>query len=286
MKKSLSFLFVLIHFCFSYAQTSIWEISKNGNTLYLGGSVHILRATDYPLPPEYANVYKKAETLVFETDIKKLEDPVFAQKLMMGAMYTDERTLQSVLSAKTYQELETECKKVELPIANLSKFKPSMVVLLITVTKMKQLGINEDGVDKYFYNKAIKNHKKTIGLETAEKQLTLLTNMGSGNEEEFVKHSLKDFKKLDKELSSLIGAWKNGNAKEMNKELKEMKTQFPELYKSMLVERNQNWLAQIEEMLTNEIIEFVLVGTLHLHGTDGLLTLLKKEGYEVQQVYL
>jgi uncharacterized protein YbaP (TraB family) len=32
------------------SKSSVWEISKDGKTLFLGGSIHLLREQDLPLP--------------------------------------------------------------------------------------------------------------------------------------------------------------------------------------------------------------------------------------------
>jgi uncharacterized protein YbaP (TraB family) len=268
----------------SFGQTSIWEIKGNGNTLYLGGSVHILRASDYPLPVEFDSAYNKAATIVFETDISKLEDPAIAQSMLSKGMYHDERTLKSVLDTKVYEDLAKACKEANIPIENLSKFKPSVVVLLLTVTKIKSLGISEEGVDKHFFTKAVADGKKTFGLESVETQIDLLTSMGDGNENALVKHSLKEFHKMEKQLTSLISSWKKGDSKLMVKELEEMKKEYPTLYTAMLVNRNNAWMPQIEVFLTDKTVEFIIVGSLHLHGQDGLLALLKAKGYTVKQM--
>ena len=286
MKRIFTALVFIIASTLTFSQTSIWKVSKGGNTVYLGGSIHLLRASDYPLPAEFDTIYKRASKLVFETDIAKLEDPATAQKMLSQGMYKDGKTLKNVLNTKVYQDLEKACNEVNLPIANLNQFKPSMVVLILTITKIKSLGVSEEGVDQYFFLKALADDKKTIGLEPFETQIKLLTTMGDGNENEFVKHSLNEFHKMGKQMTSLITSWKTGDTKTMIKELEEMKTEYPALYVSMLINRNNAWLPQIEGFLTDKEVEFIIVGSLHLHGNDGLLTLLRDKGYQVKQVQI
>ena len=59
---------------------------------------------------------------------------------------------------------------------------------------------------------------------------------------------------------------------------------FPDIYQSLLVDRNNNWLPQIEAMFDSKDTEFVLVGALHLVGKDGLLQRLEAAGYKVTQL--
>lgn len=286
MKKISALLLTLFLTSLSFAQTSIWEVSKNGNTLYLGGSIHLLRTSDYPLPAEFDSVYNKATQLVFETDIAKLNDPAVGQSMLMKGMYHDGRTLKSVLTPQVYTKLAAACKEVNMPIENMAQFKPSLAILLLTITKIKQLGIDAEGVDQHFFNQAKKDKKTTGKLESVESQLKLLTTMGDGNEDNFVTHSLEEFEKMDKQFEDLISSWKIGDSKTMIKELAEMKKEYPALYMSMLVDRNNAWIPQIEKFLTDKPVEFIIVGSLHLHGNDGLLTLLKNKGYLIKQVQL
>mgnify|MGYP001415718654 CR=1 FL=1 len=67
-------------------------------------------------------------------------------------------------------------------------------------------------------------------------------------------------------------------------EVKEMKNEAPELYNSLLRQRNLNWIPQIDQMLRDNGTEFVLVGAAHLVGDEGLLKLLEAKGYQVTQL--
>ncbi len=287
MKKLLLILasstFLLNH---SFSQTSLWKVEGKGNTLYLGGSVHILRPGDYPLPQEYDVAFGKAEAIVLEADIEKLEDPAMAQSLLAKGMYQGENNLQNALSEEVYEKLKAQCSSLSIPIEHLSQFKPSLVVLTLTVMKMQKMGISADGIDKHYYVKSKAENKEVLFLETAEEQIDLIVNMGKGNEDDFVLKSLKDFENMEKDLIDLIASWRNGSSKVMKKELKEMKKEFPEIYQSLLVDRNNKWMPKIDHYLSDEQIEFIIVGSLHLHGSDGVLKKLKDKGYSVKQLKL
>ena len=115
--------------CFS--QTSIWKVSKNGNELYLGGSVHILRPGDFPLPVEYDSAFENAEKIVFEADIAKIENPETGQLIMSKGMLEESRTLKEVLSEEVYNELEKAASQLSLPLDNMARLKPSMIFTLL-----------------------------------------------------------------------------------------------------------------------------------------------------------
>ncbi|MDW7692802.1 TraB/GumN family protein [Flammeovirgaceae bacterium SG7u.111] len=268
----------------SVAQTSVWKVEKEGKVMYIGGTVHILRAEDFPLPTEFDVAYAKAETLIFETDMDKLNDPRVGQAMMAKAMYTDKRTLKSVLSEKVYNDLEVACTKLQLPFANLQKLKPSMVVLTMSVMQMKSLGLTSEGVDMHYFKKAKEEGKSLDYLETVDQQLDMLLSMGEGYEDGYVKYSLKELDKMEKELLKMIDSWKTGKEKSMIAQINDMEKMYPQLYKTLLLDRNSAWIPKLESYLESDEVEYVLVGTLHLHGKVGILSMLEGKGYNVTQL--
>lgn len=266
------------------AQTSVWRVSSSENEIYLAGSVHLLKESDYPLPQEFDVAFEKSDKVVFETDIDKLNDPQIAQVLLSKAMIPDNKTLKDILSEDVYKKLEEESSKLSIPLASLSRLKPSMVIVTMTGIKMQQMSITADGVDQHFHKRA-KELGKVLGfLETVEEQLDVLTSMGDGNEDSFVSYSLEDMDEMESAMDELTGSWRNGSSDLMTNQLTEMKIEYPEIYKSIMVNRNNNWMPQIVDFLEDKPTEFVIVGALHLHGSDGLLAMLKAKGYQVEQL--
>lgn len=283
--NKLVIIFLINLFCLlnGFAQTSIWKVSKNGKTLYLGGSIHLLRESDYPLPKEYDSAFSKSDKIVFETDIEKLEDPTFAQSIMAEGTFKEGKNITDVLTKKTYEKLKKECAKVSLPLDLMTKFKPSIILMTLTVMKYQQMGLLAEGIDKHYHVKGKEANKSFDFLETVDEQKEVLLKMGEGNENNYVKHSLKSFDDVEKHVLNMITDWRAGKSQILDKQLKETKTEFPTVYQSLLVQRNNNWMPKIEQYLTTKEVEFVIVGVLHLHGKEGLLALLKGKGYTVEQ---
>jgi len=285
MKKTCFYLALLSLMAIqTFAQSSVWKVSYNGNTVFVGGTIHLLRNQDFPLPEAFNSAYEEAQILVFETDISKLETPEFQQKLMANAMYPGDSSLSDVLTEETAALLEKQCNDLGLSYAQMQKLRPSMIILTIIAMHYQKLGINSPGVDAHFHRKAQKDAKEVLSLESIQQQIDLITKMGSGNEDKFVGHSLEDLQRVERELTALISAWREGDTKQNEKQLKEMKRNYPDLYVDLLIKRNEAWLPQIESYFDTEAIEYVLVGNLHLHGKDGILHQLQKRGYGMVQV--
>lgn len=268
------------------AQSSVWKISNGENSLYLGGTSHILRSQDYPLPPEFEYAYKSSEKIVFEVEPSILNNPQTLTSMMQASVYTDGTTLESILNQTTYQNLKAQSLTLGIPIQALNTYKPGMVASILTIAALSKYGITEEGVEIYFEKKAIADNKKIASLETVAFQINLLTNAGTGYESEFIHYSLKDIDRVESLYREMIAGWKNGDLKKLDELLIVEMQAFPQLYSDFIVSRNHNWIPQIETMLTTPQIEFVLFGVGHAPGKDGIIQLLLNKGYKVQQIRL
>lgn len=279
-------VFLLVLFVVSLqavASTSLWKISKPGSHLFIGGTVHVLSAADYPLPDEFEQAYRQASELVFETDIAAVASIEFQQKMMAAMIYTDGQTLRSELKPGTYRELEQYCQSAQFPLDSIQSLKPGMASLLLTVYELSRLGMAESGVDTYFHQKALVDGKALGQLETAQQQLEFIVAMGAGQEDDLILSTIRDMRELPVMMAQLKTAWREGDkAALVRLGIEPMQMEFPSIYKSLLVDRNRAWLPQIDAMLESPDTELVLVGALHLVGEDGLLAELARKGYTVQ----
>ena len=269
----------------AWADTSVWVITSGNNTVYLGGTVHLLRPTDYPLPEEYEQAYQASSEIYFETDISAMTDFSVQAQMLQQLSYDDGSTLKTVLNTEAYTALSAYTDKLGLPLMMLEKFKPGMVVSTLQLLEFQKMGFTPQGVDNYFNTRAIADAKTLGQLESIEQQIGFLAAMGEGNESEFILLSLRDLEEIEAVMEEMIRAWREGdNDKLAEMFIADMKAEAPELYDSLLLQRNLNWIPQIESMLRDADTEFVLVGAAHLVGDQGLLDLLSRKGFQVKQL--
>ena len=267
------------------AQSSVWVATSGEEKVYLGGTVHLLRPTDYPLPAPFETAYAASDKLYFETDIAGLNDFAVQARMLQELTYSDERTLQTILSPEAYNSLAAYAGQAGLPLQMMEKFKPGLLVSMLQVIEFQKLGFTPQGVDAYFNGRAMGDGKPVGELEPIDAQIGFIANMGEGNESEFIMLSLADMKEISVSMEQMVSAWRSGdNGQLAELFVDDMKEQHPPLYKSLLLDRNNNWMPIIEGMFKEEGTEFVLVGAAHLVGEDGLLSLLEKKGYEISRV--
>lgn len=267
------------------AESSVWKAQKGKSVLYLGGTCHVLRQSDYPLPPEFEKAYRASQVIVFETDIDKLSDPYVQQKMLSRGVYPDGSTIDMHLSSMTLAKLNAYCDSNGIPLQALSHFKPSMLMVALALVELRKLGVTEKGVDTFFYQRAKKDKKVIERFETVDEQLDYILSMGDGNEDDFVTYSLHDIDNVKQMFESLASAWRKGDAAKVDEVMAgEMRTHEPRLYQKLIVDRNRNWLPSIEKYATSRRTGFILVGVGHLVGPEGIIETLKKKGYKVEQM--
>ncbi|MDT8428680.1 MAG: TraB/GumN family protein, partial [Pseudomonadales bacterium] len=267
--------------------TSVWEVSSAEHQLFLGGTIHLLRAADFPLPEQFEIAYEAADKIYFETDINAMNDLGFQAQMLQTLTYQDERTLQSVLNEEAYLALNQYAAKSGLPLAMMQKFKPGLLIATLSVLEVQKLGFTPEGVDMHFASRVAADGKPMGELESLDTQLSYLAAMGEGNESEFVLVSLADFEQTAEMMEQMVTAWRAGDDEALSRYfVNDLKSRSPEVYQSLLVDRNENWRHLIEAMLETPERELVLVGAAHLLGDDGLLAMLSAGGYEVRQLPL
>jgi uncharacterized protein YbaP (TraB family) len=278
-------LFLFLFFCLPvFSQSSVWVIEKNNSKIYLGGSVHVLRDADYPLPKEFDIAFNDSEILVLETNLDDTSKQKMGKELIGLTLYPNNKTLQTELSKDVYEELSAFCKARNIPLERFHGYKPIMIILTLLRVTLHEIGASSTGVDKYYNNKAVELEKTVLGLESYDEQLHLMAGMGRENYNSFVRYSLKDFNDTGEKFEALISDWRSGESSMMIEQINDYKLYFPVLYNSLMVERNKKWIPQIESYFNSKETEFVLFGAMHLYGEDGVLQLLENKGYTIRQL--
>lgn len=268
------------------AQSAVWQVSNEQHQLFIGGTVHLLPASEFPLPAEFDKAYQQAEKLVFEVDMSKMLDPSIGPMMLGYAMYQDGRTLNSVLSPESYQRLQQAAAELGVDTNALAPFKPDFVLIQMLQLKLQQLGMAGEGVDMHFFTKGAQDNKSKAFLETIEQQFALLFSISDGYEDDWVAQNLDQLDDTEQFMQQTLTAWRSGDREALTELVSEMHdTEVGQrFYQRLLTERNQDWVEQIDAMLQTPQVEFVLVGALHLAGPDNVLDLLKARGYQVRQL--
>jgi uncharacterized protein YbaP (TraB family) len=263
----------------------LWKISSKTNTVYLLGSVHVLKQDAYPLDKSIEKAYENSPRLFFEVNLDEVDTQRLQQLTVAKGVYNDGRTLKDDLSTQAYEIAKKRLMDQGLNIEKFGQFKPWLLAMSIEVNELQRLGFDPSrGVDKYFYEKAKQDKKKIDGFETAEYQLSLLGDMPAGMQEAMLLQTMKDIDDVQKEFNVIIEAWNSGNAEALDTVLLKSFRDFPDVYQRLITDRNNNWIPKIESLIGQKENAMIILGTAHLVGKDGILAALKREGYQVEQL--
>ena len=267
------------------AESSVWVVTSPTSTVYLAGSYHILRSSDYPLPPEFEAAYGQSAKIVFEVPPGEMEKPEVQARLARMAVYEDGSTLQQHLTPRAYGKVEAFCRERGYPLIQFHSLRPWMLAMTLMILEMQRLGLQPTGgVDKFFDNKARQDGKAIEGLETVDEQIEFVTLLDRGMDDELLIQTVWELQQLSAKLAAFVNAWKTGDERSLEELLLNELKNHPRLYRVLIVERNQRWLKRIEGYLTQPARVMVIVGAGHMPGPDGLLEALRKGGYKVAKL--
>ena len=263
----------------------MWRLDGDVNSVWLLGSVHLLRADDHPLPSLIQEAYNEAETLIMEMDMDDI-DPVEAQSLLteLGLIH-DGRTLRDLMGPEQYAKAEAFANRADIPLSMLAKSEPWLAAITVEQMMLSRIGFNPlFGIENHLAEKAAADGKEILGLETIRQQFQFLDNMSLESQRSLLLQSLEESIEIEKIMDELIDAWRYGDIAFMKDNMLDDMQEYPELYATIVVDRNRNWVEQIVDLLGDKDDYLVIIGALHLIGDDGLPALLAERGYEPVQL--
>lgn len=264
----------------------LWKItSREGRTLYLVGSVHLLSPDYYPLAPAFDEAFAASDLLVEELDMGEMLDPLGQMKMLSRGRLPAGQSLDQQLSPETLALVGRALNGMGLPFEPLKQFKAWMLAITMQATAWEKAGFDQKlGLDLHFYELARAQGKPVQGLETIDFQLSRFDGMSHQVQERLLVETIKELDSTKETFTKMADAWRTGDVATVEQQvLSELQTE-PEMYNRLLVERNRIWLPKIAALLSRPQPSFVVVGAAHLVGKDGLLEGLRALGYTVTQL--
>jgi uncharacterized protein len=259
----------------------VWKVSgPSGGTLYLGGSIHALKGSDYPLPAAYVRAFDASSRLVFEIDPRdaKEEGRIFQKT----GQYSTGDSLKKHVDPRTYDYVRRVFKLMGVSEEKFSKFRPWALVLLLQSPSSQGLS-GELGVEGYLKKRARENPRQMSGLESSREHIDVFAGLTERQSEALLLVSFIAHEQAAKR-SSLIDAWRRGDIETIRRDLQDGFRDFPAMNERLLGARNRRWIPKIENYLRSGQTYFVVAGAGHMGGSDGLVALLRSRGYQVDQL--
>jgi hypothetical protein len=262
----------------------LWELHGKHNTVYLLGSIHVLRPGDYPLAPAVLSAYADAKALLMEIDLQEIDSAQVQSEMQGSALLPEGRTLTDVLGARRYARAASLAHEVGVELPEFDRFAPWFAAEAISQLQLTQLGFQpQSGVEMYFLERARSDGKSIAGLETVHEQIALFEGLSLDAQSDYLLSSLEQAHELPREIDDMVHAWQRGDTGWFAAEMASEFGKDPALYQALLAARNRKWLPKIEALLNDDKNYLVIVGTGHLVGRDSVIDLLKREGVGATQ---
>jgi len=264
---------------------TMWEVAGTKNSVYLLGSIHLLRKEDYPLPTALDTAYADADVIIMEVDMDDL-DPIAAQTAFTtyGILH-DDRTLRDLMGVKLYEQAVAAADAIDMPLDMLSKTEPWYAAMTVEIMMLNRIGFDPAlGIEMYMMSKAQDDGKRIDGFETVVEQIQILDGMSIEAQRGMLMATLTESAKLRETMDELIDAWRHGDVAHLESGMLDELAKHEELNKALITDRNRRWVDRIETLLADDDNYLIVVGALHLIGLDGVPRQLERNGYHVQQL--
>ncbi len=259
----------------------LWVVKDADSTLYLFGTVHVLRPDTAWGSPKVDAAFDASSNVIFE--ISNPEDQAAMMPLVQQYGISPDRPLSSLLSAEEIAALDEAAKSIGASAAQMEPLRPWLAALSIAVAPLTKAGYDiNSGVETVLKARALAAGKPVTGLETIDKQVAILAGLSEETQLDFLRSAIEDYENAATELDGLVAAWAEGDVSELEDiAIDDMREASEEVYQALLVKRNTDWADQIETLLAGSGTTFIAVGAAHLAGDDSVQEMLEDRGVSV-----
>jgi uncharacterized protein YbaP (TraB family) len=287
MIKPQVLLLLLVIFCSSttYAQKQtsnslLWEISGNGlqQPSYLFGTIHMICKEDFILSETAKQKFNSSKQVYLELD---MDDPQLQMTMMQQLQLPSNESLKNKFDESDFKALDSFLmKEMNMNLAVFDQFKPMMVMSLLA---QRVLSCAEmESYEMNFVKMATEQKKELLGLEKVEDQLAVFDAIPDSLEIRSIMNMVNDFDAQKKEFNRMSTIYKSQDLEA----LYQLIAESPEMMGSqelLLDRRNRNWIPVMDSAM-KKTSTFFAVGAGHLGGNQGVLELLRKQGYSVKPI--
>lgn len=265
------------------AEPAIWVVRDQDTTLYLFGTIHVMKPQTKWRSPRFEAAFDSASQLVLE--VKNPEDQAAVLPLIRKHGLSPDRPLTSLLSGEDLARLDAAARSVGLSAAQLNPMRPWLASLSLAAAPLRRAGYDPaSGIDPVLRSQAAAAGMTISGLETLDEQVRLLAGFPEEGQLGYLKRSLDDFDDGAEQLQLLVDAWLDGDVVAIERiGLAPMRQMGERVYQALLVERNRAWADEIALMLDDSGTAFIAIGALHLAGEDSVQRMLETRGLTVDR---
>ncbi|WP_242122677.1 TraB/GumN family protein [Sphingobium sp. Sx8-8] len=262
----------------SYVTPALWTVKDADTTIYLFGTVHVMKPGVDWFKGWIKSAFDGADELVLE--IVEPEDQQALAATMAGtALARDGVKLSDRLNPEERGKYQAAMAANSLPWQTFEMFNPWMAGMALSVQPLGKLGYKSElGAEKTLTAAARAEGKKIGALETVEQQLGYFAGLPMEQQVKFLNATVDGLPDMESEFAKLVAHWQGGEPEKLAAEMNESLEATPELAQVLLIQRNANWAKWIKGRLAQPGTVFIAVGAGHLAGKGSVQEQLKALG--------
>jgi uncharacterized protein YbaP (TraB family) len=265
------------------AAPALWVIHGAESTVYLFGSVHILKPELKWRTPAMDKALAESQEVVFE--IPDIVNPAFSTPLMMSVGLDPSHPLEEKLSKEDFARLATAADRAKVPLQMINQMRPWLAAQLLDADPEGAKGYAaKAGVERVLTADALAASKRVSGLETVEQQWRIMADLPEAAQLDMLRSELDQKQAESGGLDRLVAAWASGDQAGLAKETSKLYERYPALYDRLVAQRNRVFADELKARLAGRGVSFVAIGAGHFVGPDGVLAELAKRGIKAEQI--
>lgn len=290
MMKRISLILVIALVALASQAQLLWKVSGNGleRPSYILGTYHLAPSSMLDEIPGMDQAFEGCDVVVGELKKEDMMNPNGLMGLASMMMAPADSTLDKLYTPDQYKVIEQVfnkyCGSMGLSLGMMSRLKPEAINLLITLMRVGSMEMsNTDLIDIGAQERGSQLGRATMGFETLEEQAKLMFSDPIADQAKSLLKACEEDDVQDEQAQALKDAY-------MSQDMDRMEALFTEAavdgwdedkMDSMVTRRNRNWVEKLVKMMPEQAC-LVCVGAAHLFGDQGLLQLLRNEGYTVE----
>lgn len=263
---------------------AVWVVSDEDTTLYIMGTVHLLRPGLEWRSDEINAAMEAADTLVFEADVSSPEAGAEMMKFVRDkGLFANGGQLTNLLDDAEKLELQAALDYVGLPLGAVQNMRPWFAAINLSVMQMQKDGFDPgSGVEQVLMAEGREDGKDFAYLETVDEQLGRLASLPDDVQVDFLISSAESIDEGADMLDTLVDEWADGDVNGLGVLLANPEMMGSDaIYDALLKDRNEIWAPKIAAMLDAPGTRLIAVGAGHLAGDDSVIAILREQGLEV-----
>lgn len=279
-------LLAVLHCPVVQARSSVWQVTGPESHLYIAGSIQTLAADDYPLPCEFEFAFGASDSVLFEVDLRVLEDASFQRRYRSNYYFGDGSTLHDKLTPANRMQLDGLLADAGLGREPYARMKPAVLASLLIRRELNRVVGESRSPERYFIDLASKHARPVRFLTRPVEYLDEALRLTDGNENEYMLELLDSLQQFGQMAKASLTPWREGDLDALARilEVPRLIEQGPVFLRTSLIQQNLAWLRKLEALLATASKEMAVISAANLVTDSGVLSLLELRGYQVEPV--